>query len=124
MSEFKKSKSNENRLQRLKHGTIKDEEKSSQQEQVIIDAHQCYLNLVKLTKEQVNQTLKMLVEQPENLQTELYASLSEIQRLIVYSERQIDQIDRRVIKGEQIPHDEKVCPDFEEHTEWVNKGYA
>lgn len=39
-------------------------------------------------------------------------------------QRQIEQIDRRVIKGETIPHDEKVFSLFEEHTEWVVKGKA
>ena len=57
------------RLQRLKHSTSKDEEKK--QEPVIIDAHQSYLNLVKNALEQGNQTLKLLVEQPENLRAEL-----------------------------------------------------
>jgi len=110
------------RLQRLKHSTSKDFDKK--QEQVIIDAHQSYLNLVKNALEQVNQTLKILVEQPENQRVELKAELSEIQRFIEHAERQIDQVERRVIKGEQIPHEEKVFSLFEEHTEWVNKGKA
>lgn len=66
----------------------------------------------------------MLVEQPECIQNELKTELSEIQHFLEHAERQINQIDRRVIKGEQIPHDEKVFSLFEEHTEWVNKGKA
>ena len=38
--------------------------------------------------------------------------------------RQIDQIRRRVLKGEKIPHAEKVFSIFEEHTEWISKGKA
>ena len=38
--------------------------------------------------------------------------------------RQIDQIERRVINGETIPHHEKVFSIFEEHTEWISKGKA
>ena len=34
----------------------------------------------------------------------------------------IDQIDRRVLKGETIPHDEKMFSLFESHTEWIVKG--
>ena len=38
--------------------------------------------------------------------------------------RQIDQIRRRVILGEAIPHEEKVFSIFEPHTEWISKGKA
>ena len=34
----------------------------------------------------------------------------------------IDQIDRRLLKGEVIPSEEKVYSIFEPHTEWINKG--
>jgi hypothetical protein len=34
----------------------------------------------------------------------------------------IDLLDRRVLKGEQIPHEEKVFSIFEEYTEWIKKG--
>ena len=43
---------------------------------------------------------------------------------IAHAERQIDQIRRRVIEGESIPHAEKVFSIFEEHTEWIKKGKA
>lgn len=33
-------------------------------------------------------------------------------------------IDRRVLKGECIPHEEKVFSIFEPHTEWICKGKA
>ncbi len=38
--------------------------------------------------------------------------------------RQIDQIERRVIQGEKIPHEEKVFSIFQRHTEWIVKGKA
>ena len=34
----------------------------------------------------------------------------------------IDQLDRRVLQGEKIPHEEKVFSIFEEYTEWITKG--
>ena len=40
------------------------------------------------------------------------------------ADRQIDQIQRRVMKGEKIPHAEKVFSIFEPHTEWIVKGKA
>ncbi|AHE98713.1 transposase [Thioalkalivibrio paradoxus ARh 1] len=36
----------------------------------------------------------------------------------------MDQIRRRILEGERIPHDEKVFSLFEPHTEWISKGKA
>ena len=36
----------------------------------------------------------------------------------------INQINRRVMKGEKIPHDEKIFSVFQPHTEWICKGKA
>jgi len=36
----------------------------------------------------------------------------------------IEQIDRRVLQGQIIPHHEKVLSIFEPHTEWICKGKA
>ena len=47
-----------------------------------------------------------------------------IQSLIAHARRQIDQVERRLLKGETIAHDEKVFSIFEEHTRWVSKGKA
>ena len=43
---------------------------------------------------------------------------------IQHAERQIDQVRRRVLNDEVIPHDEKVFSIFEQHTEWICKGKA
>jgi len=48
----------------------------------------------------------------------------EIENYIKHAQRQIDQVDRRVLEGEKIPHDEKVFSIFEQHTEWISKGKA
>ena len=50
--------------------------------------------------------------------------LDEIERLLKYARRFADQIRRRVIKGEKIPHKEKVFSIHEEHTRWISKGKA
>ena len=49
---------------------------------------------------------------------------SMILRFLEHARRQIDQIDRRLLKGETIPHAEKVFSVFEEHTRWISKGKA
>ncbi len=52
------------------------------------------------------------------------AETASIRRFLDHARRQIDQVDRRLLKGEAIPHDEKVFPVFEEHTRWISKGKA
>ena len=37
-------------------------------------------------------------------------------------DKHIDLVERRVIKGEKIPHEEKLFSIFEEYTEWITKG--
>ena len=44
--------------------------------------------------------------------------------LVAHAGRQIDQVERRLLRGETIPHEEKVFSIFEEHTRWVSKGEA
>lgn len=39
-----------------------------------------------------------------------------------YVKKFTDQVERRLIKGEQIPAEEKVFSIFEPHTEWITKG--
>ena len=48
----------------------------------------------------------------------------EIEYFVEHAHRQIDQIERRVLQGEKIPHEEKVFSLFEPHTEWISKGKA
>jgi hypothetical protein len=47
-----------------------------------------------------------------------------IKEFAAAGKKQIDQIVRRVFKGETIPHAEKVFSLFEPHTEWISKGKA
>ena len=54
----------------------------------------------------------------------VHLRIGEIQKYIAHAERQMDQIRRRVVESETIPHHEKVFSLFEEHTEWINKGKA
>ena len=52
------------------------------------------------------------------------AEMEKVKHFMRHAERQIDQIRRRVLQGESIPHGEKVFSIFEEHTRWVVKGKA
>jgi hypothetical protein len=52
------------------------------------------------------------------------AKLCLLDEFIGHGRRQIDQIDRRVLQGERIPHNEKMFSLFQPHTEWICKGKA
>ena len=47
-----------------------------------------------------------------------------IRGFIAHARRQLDQVERRLLRDEAIPHGEKVFPLFEEHTRWISKGKA
>jgi len=109
-----------NKVRKLKRSTSKDEKKKAKKEQAIIEAHRTYMDLNKSFLERAEETIKMLCKKGliEG------GKLKEIKRYIYHAQRQIDQILRRVIEGETIPHNEKVFSIFEEHTEWISKGKA
>ncbi len=50
--------------------------------------------------------------------------VSEIKGFLEHAERQVDQVERRVLRGETIPQEEKVFSIFEPHARWCAKGKA
>ncbi len=108
------------KAQKLKRSTSRDAKKQATRQQLIKDAHQAYLDLVESFLGKVTQTICLL----RDGQLAFEDPLSVIEGYISHAERQIDQIRRRVIQGETIPHDEKVFSIFEEHTEWICQGKA
>jgi hypothetical protein len=96
---------------------------SATAENNVIKTHQEYINACNIQLLRVATVL----EQIENIKTLSISDMALakiIRGYIVHAERQIDQIERRVIHGEIIPHDEKVFSIFEPHTEWISKGKA
>lgn len=108
------------KVQRLKHSTSKDEKKRQQKQQEIQQVHRDYLELAKEHLTRAEQTRE---QSPDNdpISTILIEKLDDY---LGHARRQIDQIDRRVLQGERIPHDEKVFSIFQPHTEWICKGKA
>jgi hypothetical protein len=41
---------------------------------------------------------------------------------MVLFDKHVDLVERRILKGEKIPHEEKLFSIFEQYTEWINKG--
>ncbi len=108
------------KAQKLKRSTSKDPKKKEQREKIIIEAHQKYIDVAG----------DFLIKARESLGeingggVMTMALVIEIEGYLFHADRQIDQISRRVIEGEKIPHNEKVFSIFEEHTEWISKGKA
>ena len=107
-------------LQRLKPSSAKDEAKRAQRQQAIVEAHRAYLREASRLLQQVEKTWQKLWQH----QLESRSKLLKIEEFINHARRQINQIERRVIQGETIPHQEKVFSIFEPHTEWLSKGKA
>ncbi len=108
------------KVQKTKHSTSQDEQKKTAQQQLVIQAHEAYLqrSTTLINKAQYTLTLKDFNSPDELLQ------VKEIEGFIAHAHRQIAQITRRVIHGEKIPHREKVFSIFQPHTEWISKGKA
>jgi len=109
-----------NKANRLKRSTSKDEKKKALREQLIVDAYRDYIELVEAYLVRARTTLAIITDM--GMATVALRML--IERFMKHAERQIDQIRRRVLNNEKIPHAEKVFSIFEEHTEWISKGKA
>lgn len=105
--------------QGLKRSTSKDPNKKEKRNKIIVQAHQHYIDTVSVFLQKVDKTLENLRKHGAN-KSELIAT----ENFIAHADRQINQIKRRVIDGEIIPHEEKVFSVFEKHTEWICKGKA
>ncbi len=79
-----------------------------------------YLDKSNQLQEKLSESIKELKKQVLNILA--MAKLNKLEYFIEMVRKHIDLIDRRIIKEEKIPHEEKVFSLFEPHTEWVNKG--
>jgi hypothetical protein len=106
--------------QRLKNSAAKDPVKKAHQEQLIISAHEAYIDMAQFYVDKVRQTLAKI----DPVDILMSFRISEVQDYIGHAERQMDQIRRRIINHETIPHGEKIFSLFEPFTEWISKGKA
>lgn len=108
------------KIQTLRHSTSKNEAKKQVKAEQIKMAHQCYIDLAQSYLDRVAITVERL-EHTHNIPE---IQCSDLVLFTQHANRQIDQIRRRVIEGEKIPHAEKVFSLFQPHTEWISKGKA
>ncbi len=110
-------------IQKLKRSTSKDEAKKAKRDKFIVRKHQNYINICQGFVLEAKETIRILRELGVlSLSQDL--RLVAVEEYIRHAERQIDQIRRRVVFDEKIPHEEKVFSIFQPHTEWISKGKA
>lgn len=107
-------------LTRLRHSTSQDPQRQQARTEAIAQACRGYL-------EEAEQHLERAAITWAGVAANDSGNFVLLQEIAVFSDharRQIDQIRRRLLEGERIPHDEKVFSLFEPHTEWISKGKA
>jgi IS5 family transposase len=117
---IKKVKKLFHKVRKMKHSNSKDPVKIAKKEEMIKKAHLAYISLVEFYLDRADNSLFDLKMKGSGYGDKIL----EIEGYMGHVDRQIDQIRRRVIDGESIPHEEKVFSIFEEHTEWISKGKA
>jgi hypothetical protein len=103
-------------IQRLKRSTSKDQTKIQRRDKQIKKEYRNYIKDSSKIVQKVKGYLQYLVETPLRLLA--------LEHYIGFALKLMNQIDRRVLKGETIPHEEKIFSIFEDHTEWISKGKA
>ena len=84
-------------------------------------ATKVYLTVVKEISKRVVLTLMEMSSEFNVIALILVTSLKKYHDYLL---KLSDQVDRRILKGEKIPHGEKIFSIFEDHVEWLQKGKA
>ncbi len=118
---LKKLKKLYRRAQQLKRMGAGSAERAREKQRKIQQAHREYTDEAARYVEKVQATMSS-VSGIVNVKS--LAIVCEVENYLLHADRQIDQIRRRVLHGETIPHEEKVFSIFQPHTEWISKGKA
>lgn len=84
----------------------------------VVACAQKYLNKARLLLKKLNE------EKPQLPITDIVdlALIITLEHFMELLEKHIDLVDSRILKGEIIPHEEKMFSVFETYTEWITKG--
>lgn len=88
----------------------------------VIESHISYIAKANLYLNKAMETINVVKSTDYTVSEEKI--IKDIEEFIIHGNRQIDQINRRIILGETIPHEEKVFSLFKPYTEWIMKGKA
>lgn len=117
---FKKVKKLLRITQNLKHSTSKNPEKKAQRQELIKNAHKEYIAFAGTVIEKTEKSISKVSTDD----IFIFSKIENIKKYIYYAKTFTNQIQRRVLNGEKIPHEEKIFSIFQEHTEWISKGKA
>ena len=114
MGGWRQHKYNVNHVKRMmrtaqnkKRSKARSPEQIEKNQALVTQAHQDYLVVAQTYLDKARQTLLTIEKQGISNVLDLVAK-AEIECFMAHADRQIDQIRRRVILGEVIPHEEKV----------------
>ena len=107
------------KIQILKHSTSKNETKKAERAELIENQ---YLIYIEMTEKQFNLSEQLITELKDKGAADY--ELNSLKQYQYYAELLRDQVYRRVILDETIPHSEKIFSIFQPHTEWISKGKA
>ncbi len=108
--------------QQSRRGKKNNDVAIAKHERRVAKAYRDYLSLAESLLNKAKTTHQLLAGISKT--TIDFLTLEQIEGFMHHAVRQIDQTERRVLKGEEIPHEEKVFSIFEPHTEWISKGKA
>ena len=111
---YRQYKQNRDKLKKLMHRARRSKKLK---ETEIKAAHQAYIDCAIEQLEKAQAQLDLI-----KTNGILLIQQSDIEEYQQYAATFIDQIERRVLNGETISHEEKIFSIFEPHTEWVSKG--
>ena len=104
----------------IKHSTSTTEDVIQKRELMITEAYKELTSLCQLMLTKLKSTFELL-KQSNHIKA---AQVDLFKEFLGHAHRQIDQINRRVILKQVIPHSEKVFSLFNPFTEWISKGKA
>ena len=107
------------KLCKMRNSTSKDESKRLARAEEIKSCCKEYTNRSERVFDKVEETFSYLPVEARKSQT-----LIEILYFIKHGGLLCDQINRRILNAEKIPHNEKIFSVFEPYTEWIVKGKA
>jgi len=109
--------------QKKKRSKSKQAAQQKKNDKAIKDAHQEYITIAQKYLDKAQASIHA-IEKTDALKPQAIPLIEDIRDFTIHADRQIDQIKRRILQDEKIPHEEKVFSVFEPHTEWIVKGKA
>ena len=117
---IRKIKTLKRKASNLRRSTSKKDGVTIKHEQLIEETHKELITLCQSALSRLDSTI-VLLKKEDLIKDKQVAVFDEFK---AHANRQIDQINRRIILKEIIPHSEKVFSLFNPFTEWVSKGKA